>query len=129
MATKPTTAKTSTKTTTKSKQVVNKTADKKTPVNKQTKQEKSKFDIYDPCFKTKMCYIYKWLEFMDETYNDPNDEWREWDEYMVWAVWLRDEQFYRMNKIPWTLLSAHERTMMGIYDPISKKSLDDGDRP
>lgn len=123
MATKQSNTKTSTKSTTKSK-----TTDKKAPVKKQTKGEKSKFDIHSPCFKTKMCYVYKWLEYMDETYNDPDDEWLSWDEYMVWAVWLRDEEFYRVNSIPWTLLSAHERVMMGIYDPISKKSLDDGDR-
>jgi hypothetical protein len=124
MITKKSTVKTSTKTTTNSK-----TADKKTPVKKQTKSEKPKFDVHNPCFKTKMSYVYKWLDYMDETYNDPNDDWLEWDEYMVWAVWLRDEEFYRANNIPLTLLSAHERTMMGIYDPISKKSLDDGDRP
>lgn len=129
MATKQSSTKTSTKTTTKSKQVVNKTTEKKTPKKKQTTNEKPKFDIYDPCFKTKMCYVYSWLEYMDETYNDPNDDWLSWDEYMVWAVWLRDEQFYRENSIPWTLLSAHERIMMGLFDPVSKKSLDDGDRP
>ena len=124
------TTKQSAKTKTSTKSIPKgKTAEKKTPVKKQTKEEKPKFDVYDPCFKTKMSYVYSWLEFMDETYNDPNDEWREWDEYMVWAVWLRDEQFYRANNITWTLLSAHERTMMGIYDPISKKSIDDGDRP
>lgn len=128
MATKQSNTKTSAKTTTKSKQVVNKTAEKKTPV-KQITNEKAKFDIHNPCFKTKMCYVYKWLEYMDETYNDPNDDWLEWDEYMVWAVWLRDEQLYRANNITWTLLSAHERIMMGLYDPVSKKSLDDGDRP
>lgn len=119
----------STQTKTPTKTTKSKTAEKKTPTNKQTKVEKPTFNIHDPCFKTKMCYVYRWLEYMDETYNDPNDDWLEWDEYMVWAVWLRDEEFYRANYIPFTLLSAHERIMMGIYDPISKKSLDDGDRP
>ena len=60
---------------------------------------------------------------------DPRDDWLDWEEYMVWAPWLRDEKFYRVNNIPWTLLSAHERVMMGIYNPETKKSKDDGDKP
>lgn len=105
---------------------------KKQPVKKSkvaTKETKPSFDMYAPIFKTKMDYVYKWLDYMDETYNDPNDEWLSWDEYMVWAPWLRDVEFYKSNNIPWTLLSCHERIQMGIYDPITKKSKDDGDKP
>lgn len=92
-------------------------------------KDKPKFDVHSPVFKTKMEYVYKWLAYMNETYEDPNDEYLSWDEYMVWLPWLRDEQFYRENKIPWTLLSAHERLMMGLYDPISKTAKDDNDKP
>lgn len=111
------------------KQVTESKATKKPNVSLKQKETKQPFDIHYPIFKTKMDYVYKWLEFMDETYNDPNDEWLSWDEYMVWAPWLRDVEFYKSNNIPWTLLSCHERIQMGIYDPVSKKSLDDNDKP
>lgn len=110
------------------KKTTSKTKTKKVTAKKQV-NKKSDFDMYAPIFKTKMEYVYKWLEFMDETYNDPNDEWLSWEEYMVWAPWLRDVEFYKSNNIPWTLLSCHERIQMGIYDPITKKSKDDGDKP
>ena len=42
---------------------------------------------------------------------------------------LRDIDHYINNGIPWTLLSARERYLMGIYDPTTKKSLDDNDKP
>lgn len=102
---------------------------KKTKSVSKTKETKQSFDMYSPIFKTKMEYVYKWLEYMDETYNDPNDEWLSWEEYMIWAPWLRDVDFYKSNNISWTLLSCHERIQMGIYDPITKKSKDDGDKP
>ena len=116
------------KKTTSNKTTKPKSSDKKV-TTKQHVKKKSNFDIHAPLFKTKMEYVYKWLEFMDETYNDPNDEWLSWDEYMVWAPWLRDVEFYKSNNIPWTLLSCHERIQMGIYDPTTKKSLDDNDKP
>ena len=116
------------------KTVTNKTTPKpknatKKVATKQTTKNKPNFDIYAPIFKTKMKYIYAWLTYMDETYNDPNDEWLSWEEYMVWAPWLRDVEFYKSNNIPWTLLSCHERVQMGIYDPTTNKSLDDNDKP
>ena len=115
MATKPKTEK--------------KTATKKARSVSKPKEIKQPFDVHSPVFKTKMHYVYAWLAYMNETYEDPNDEWLSWEEYMIWAPWLRDEQFYRENNIPWTLLSAHERLMMGLYDPISKTSKDDNDKP
>lgn len=110
------------------KKIAKSVKDKKSTV-KSKKGEKPKFDIYAPVFKTKMKYVYGWLDYMNKTYEDPNDDWLDWEEYMVWAPWLRDEKFYRVNNIPWTLLSAHERVMMGIYNPETKKSKDDGDKP
>ena len=114
--------------TTSNKTTKPKSSDKKV-TTKQPVKKKSNFDMYAPLFKTKMEYVYKWLEYMNETYEDPNDEWLSWDEYMVWAPWLRDVEFYKSNNIPWTLLSCHERIQMGIYDPVTKKSKDDGDKP
>lgn len=116
------------KKTTNSKTIKPKTSTKKSTTKQQVKK-KSDFDVYNPIFKTKMEYVYKWLDYMNETYEDPNDEWLDWEEYMVWLPWLRDEEFYRANNIPWTLLSCHERIQMGIYDPVTKKSKDDNDKP
>lgn len=116
------------KKTTSNKTTKPKSSDKKVNT-KQPVKKKSNFDVHSPVFKTKMHYVYAWLSYMNETYEDPNDEWLSWEEYMIWAPWLRDEQFYRENNIPWTLLSAHERLMMGLYDPISKTSKDDDDKP
>ena len=56
------------------KKIAKSVKDKKSTV-KSKKGEKPKFDIYAPVFKTKMKYVYGWLDYMNKTYEDPNDDW------------------------------------------------------
>lgn len=100
-----------------------------TSKTKKTTKKKSGFDIHDFVFKTKIQYVLNWMKYMEEELNDINSEWLDGETYDLYAVWLRDIDHYINNGIPWTLLSARERYLMGIYDPTTKKSLDDNDKP
>ena len=100
-----------------------------TSKTKKTTKKKSGFDIHDFVFKTKIQYVLNWMNYMEEELDDVNSEWLDGETYDLYAVWLRDIDHYINNGIPWTLLSARERYLMGIYDPTTKKSLDDNDKP
>ena len=96
-----------------------------------TKQttKKSSFDVHNFVFKTKIKYVLNWMQYMEEELDDINSEWLDGETYDLYAVWLRDINHYINNGIPWTLLSARERYLMGIFNPETKKSLDDNDKP
>lgn len=113
------------------KKATKKTATTKssTSKTKKTTKKKSGFDIHDFVFKTKIQYVLNWMKYMEEELDDVNSEWLDGETYDLYAVWLRDIDHYINNGIPWTLLSARERYLMGIYDPTTKKSLDDNDKP
>lgn len=96
---------------------------------KKTTKKKSDFDVHDFVFKTRIQYVVNWMKYMEEELDDVNSEWLDGETYDLYAVWLRDIDHYINNGIPWTLLSARERYLMGIYDPATKKSLDDNDKP
>ena len=100
-----------------------------TSKTKKTTKKNSGFDIHDFVFKTKIQYVLNWMKYMEEELDDVNSEWLDGETYDLYAVWLRDIDHYINNGIPWTLLSARERYLMGIYDPTTKKSLDDNDKP
>lgn len=119
-----------------------KVTQKKTTSNKTTKPKssgkqsttkqttkKSSFDVHDFVFKTKIQYVLNWMKYMEEELDDVNSEWLDGETYDLYAVWLRDINHYINNGIPWTLLSARERYLMGIFNPETKKSLDDNDKP
>ena len=115
------------------KTVTNKTTPKPKNATKKvaTKQttKKSDFDVHDFVFKTKIQYVVNWMKYMEEELDDVNSEWLDGETYDLYAVWLRDIGHYINNNIPWTLLSARERYLMGIFNPETKKSLDDNDKP
>lgn len=96
---------------------------------KQTTKKKSDFDVHNFIFKTKIQYILNWMKYMEKELDDVNSEWLDGETYDLYAVWLRDIDHYINNGIPWTLLSARERYLMGIFNPETKKSLDDNDKP
>lgn len=96
---------------------------------KQPPKKKSDFDHNDFIFKTKIKYVWDWMRYMEEELDDVNSEWLDGETYDLYAIWVRDRDFYINNNIPWTLLSARERLLMGIYRPDSKTSLDDNDKP
>ena len=100
----------------------------KTP-KKQMKKVQQKFNHADFVFKTKIKYVLNWMQYMEEELDDINSEWLDGETYDLYAVWLRDINHYINNGIPWTLLSARERYLMGIFNPETKKSLDDNDKP
>lgn len=104
---------------------------KKAPTksNIKPKKKQQKFNHADFVFKTKMKYVYDWMQYMEDELNDPTTEWLDGETYDLYATWLRDENYYRANNIPYTLLSARERYIMGIFNPETKTSKDDGDKP
>lgn len=118
MTTKKPTSKPATKQTTKSN-----------TKPKKTSKKKSDFDVHDFVFKTKIKYVVNWMNYMEEELNDVNSEWLDGETYDLYAIWLRDIDLYLNNNIPWTLLSARERYLMGIFNPETRRSLDDGDKP
>lgn len=121
MVTKQQGTKTSTKSTTKIKQVVNKTIDKKTPIKKQTKQDKPKFDIDAFVFEVDISKIEEWVNGMCIELDDPEFEWPSYDEQYWLGRWLTDLPYYRAHNIQKTLVSARESAILGLYDKTKKR--------
>lgn len=111
------------------KQVTKPKSIKKTKSSSKIKETKQPFDHHNFIFKTKIKYVFDWMRYMEEELDDINSEWLDGETYDLYAVWVRDRDFYINNNIPWTLLSARERLLMGIYRPDTKTSLDDNDKP
>lgn len=85
-----------------------------------TKEIKPKFDTEDFVFKTDIAKIEEWLQKMLDDLDDPWVEWPSYDEQCLLAVWLRDIDFYRANKIPYTYTSAKENAIMGLFEKPKK---------
>lgn len=91
-----------------------------TKETKTTKEFKPKFDTEDFVFKTDITKIEAWLQKMLDDLDDVDLEWPSYDEQCLLAVWLRDIDFYRANNIPYTLTSAKENAIMGLFEKPKK---------
>lgn len=87
-----------------------------------SKEVKPKFDTDAFVFKTEISKIEEWLKRMLDDLDDPWVEWPSYDEQCILAVWLRDIDFYRANKIPYTYISAKESAIIGLYEKPKKST-------
>ena len=92
------------------------------PATSKPKEVKPKFDTDAFVFKTEISKIEEWLQRMLDDLDDPDVEYPTYDEQIWIAYWIRDLPFYKANNIPYTLTSARENMILGLYEKPKKST-------
>lgn len=84
---------------------------------------KPKFDTTAFIFKTEVSKIEEWVNRMLQDLDDPEVEWPTEQESYWLGYWLHILPAYKLNNVEYTLTSAQENAVMGLYTkPVKKRS-------